>query len=67
MILQFWKFEIRRNGETGRFEVCQLFINKGRFGGNVVSKSLFDSERFEDCAKFCRDHSIKLCETRGET
>ena len=65
MYLQHWKFEIKKDAETGRFCVRDLSINKGRYGGGVAVRTLFESETFEDCAAFCRSHNIKLKETRG--
>ena len=33
MYLQHWKFEIKKDKETGRFCVRDLSIDKGRYGG----------------------------------
>ena len=66
MYLQHWKFEIKKDAETGRFCVRDLSVNKGRYGGGVAIRTLFESDSFEDCAAFCREHKIKIDEeTRG--
>ncbi len=65
MYLQHWKFEIKKDKETGRFCVRDLSIDKGRYGGGVAIRTLFESDLFEDCAAFCREHKIKFdAETR---
>ena len=65
MYLQHWKFEIKKDKETGRFCVRDLSIDKGRYGGGVAIRTLFESDSFEDCATFCREHKIKFdAETR---
>ena len=65
MYLQHWKFEIKKDKETGRFCVRDLSIDKGRYGGGVAIRTLFESDSFEDCTAFCREHKIKFdAETR---
>lgn len=65
MYLQHWKFEVKKDAETGRFCVRDLSVNKGRYGGGIAIRTLFESDSFEDCAAFCRKHKIKFdAETR---
>ena len=65
MYLQHWKYEIIKDKETGRFCVCDLSIDKGRYGGGVAIRTLFESDSFEECAAYCRAHNIRNYETRG--
>lgn len=63
MILEHWKFEIaqeKRGIDAGRWFVRQLFINKGRFGGNVVIKNIFSAKTKQSCLDFCESHKIKI-------
>ena len=63
MILEHWKFEImqeKHGTERGRWFVKELFINKGTFGGNVVSRSIFSAATKNECFDFCNKHKIKL-------
>lgn len=63
MILEHWKFEImqeKHGTERGRWFVKELFINKGTFGGNVVSRSIFLAATKNECFDFCKKHKIKL-------
>lgn len=65
MYLQHWKFEIKKDDETGMFCVRDLSINKGRYGGGVAVRNIFKSEKYENCAEYCRKHNIKIdAETR---
>lgn len=66
MYLQHWKYEIIKDKETGRFCVRNFSVIKGRYGGGVVAiQTLFESDNFDECAAFCREHNIRIHETRG--
>lgn len=66
MNLKHWKFEIVQDAGTGRFCVRDLSIETGRkHGGGVAVRTLFESDSFEDCAAYCRNHNIKTYEIRG--
>ena len=65
MILQHWKYELTRDAETGRFCVRHLTIEKGRFGGGVVVRTIYETDTFEDAAAYCRAHNITVSEKRG--
>ena len=65
MYLQHWKYEIIKDNETGRFCVRDLSIDKGRYGGGVAIRTLFESDSFEECAAYWRAHNIRNYETRG--
>lgn len=60
------KFEIMQDTETGRFCVRDLSIETGlKNGGGVAVRTIFESDSFEDCAAYCRNHNIKTYEIRG--
>lgn len=65
MYLQHWKYELTQDIETGRFCVRHLTIEKGRFGGGVVTRTIYESESYDDAVSFCRAHNIHFTERRG--
>lgn len=65
MYLQHWKYELTQDIETGRFCVRHLTIEKGRFGGGVVVRTIYESDSYDDAAAFCRAHNISFTERRG--
>ena len=61
--LEFWKYDIikeKRGADAGRYCLVELMINKGRFGGNVLSTKIFTSKTFDGVVEYCKKNKIKV-------